>query len=248
MDLGISGRKAAIAAASSGLGLATARALAAEGVAVAICGRDQQRLDQAARSIGGDTVALRVDLADAEQAAGFVRDARAELGGLDIAVLNSGGPPAGPFGAVDLDAFRAAIDLNLLSTIAMCEEAVPGLRSQGWGRVVAITSVSVRQPVPGLITSNTVRPGVTGYLKTVAEAVAADGVTVNTVQPGSHATDRMRQLSGDDLDGAAAAIPARRLGDPGDFGQVTAFLCSEQARFITGASIPVEGGAHLGLQ
>lgn len=248
MDLGISGRRAAVAAASSGLGLATARALAAEGVAVAICGRDQQRLDRAARELGGDTVALRADVSDADQAAGFVRDAREQLGGLDIVVLNAGGPAPGGFGAVGLAEFRAAVDLNLLSTIAMCEEAVPGMRAQGWGRVVGITSVSVRQPIPHLITSNTVRAGVTGYLKTVAEAVAPDGVTVNTVQPGSHATDRMRALSGGDLDAAAAQIPVRRVGDPDDFGRVVAFLCSESANFITGASIPVEGGAYLGLQ
>jgi 3-oxoacyl-[acyl-carrier protein] reductase len=244
MDLGISGRRAAVAAASSGLGLSTAKALVADGVSVAICGRDQARLDAAVGVLGGDAIAIRTDLSESDQAAGFIREARERLGGLDIAVLNAGGPAGGPFGGVGLDEFRAAVDLNLMSTIAMCEEAVPGMRAQGWGRIVAITSVSVRQPVPYLITSNTVRAGVTGYLKTVAEAVAADGVTVNTVQPGSHDTDRIRQLSGGDLERVAAQIPVGRLGDPDDFGQVTAFLCSEQAKFITGASIPVEGGAY----
>jgi 3-oxoacyl-[acyl-carrier protein] reductase len=248
MDLGIEGRRAAVAAASDGLGLATAQALVAEGVTVAICGRDQARLDRAAGLLGGDTVALRADLSDTDQATGFVRDARERLGGLDIAVLNAGGPTSGPFGGVGLDEFKAAVDLNLLSSIAMCEEAVPPMQAQRWGRVVAITSISVRQPVPYLITSNTVRAGVTGYLKTVASAVAADGVTVNTVQPGSHDTARMRQLTGGDLDAAAAQVPVGRLGEPADFGQVVAFLCSEQAKFITGASLPVEGGASQGLQ
>ena len=128
----------------------------------------------------------------------------------------------------------------------MCEEAVPSMRAQGWGRIVAVTSISVRQPIPYLITSNTVRAGVTGYLKTVAAAVAADGVTVNTVQPGSHETERMRQLTGGNLDEAAAQIPVGRLGDPDDFGRVVAFLCSEQAGYVTGALVPVDGGLGMG--
>jgi 3-oxoacyl-[acyl-carrier protein] reductase len=247
MDLGIEGRTAAVAAASAGLGLSTARALIDDGVSVAICGRHQDRLDEAVASLGGKAIGLVADVSDADQAAAFVREARDRLGGLDILVANAGGPTPGPYGAVGLDEFRAAVDLNLLSTIALCDEAIPTMRAQDWGRVVAITSVAVRQPVPYLITSNTVRAGVTAYLKTVATAVAADGVTVNTVQPGSHDTDRMRQL-GANLEQVAAAIPVGRLGDPDDFGRVVAFLCSESAKFITGASIPVEGGAVQGLQ
>jgi 3-oxoacyl-[acyl-carrier protein] reductase len=122
------------------------------------------------------------------------------------------------------------------------------MRERRWGRVVAITSVSVRQPIAGLILSNTARAGVTGFLKTLALEVAADGVTVNSVQPGSHATDRLRALHGGDLTAAAAAVPVGEVGDPDDFGAVVAFLCSEHARFITGAAVPVDGGAYKALQ
>ncbi|MBI2710483.1 MAG: SDR family oxidoreductase [Actinobacteria bacterium] len=250
MELGIAGRRAAVAGASAGLGLASARALVAEGVAVAICGRDEDRLDQAASQLrqgGGRVEAIVADVANPESAAAFVSAARDRLGGLDIVVPNAGGPPAG--GALDheLAAYRAALDLNLLSTVAMCAEAVPALRAQGWGRVVAITSVSVRQPIPGLALSSTARAGATGYLKTLAAEVARDGVTVNSVQPGSHATDRIAALYGD-LEQAARGVPTGSLGRPDDFGAVVAFLCSDAARFITGAAIPVDGGAAKGLQ
>ncbi len=250
MDLGISGRRAAVAAASGGLGLASARALAAEGVQVAICGRDEARVESAVAELRGvgDAIGLVADVSTTAGATAFVEDAAAALGGIDILVPNAGGPPGGGFDAVDLDAYRSALELNLLSTVAMCRAAVPAMRAAGWGRVVAITSVSVRQPIEGLILSNTARAGVTGFLKTLALEVAADGVTVSSVQPGSHATDRLRSLHGGDLTRAARSVPTGELGRPEDFGAVVAFLCSDQARFITGAAIPVEGGASRGLQ
>ncbi|MGH9275820.1 MAG: SDR family oxidoreductase [Acidimicrobiales bacterium] len=251
MDLGIDGRRAAVAAASGGLGLASARALATAGVRLAICGRDADRLDNAVgalRSDGADVVGLQVDVSTTDGATAFISRATDALGGLDIVVPNAGGPPIGGFDAMDLDAYRAAIDLNLLSTVAMCQAAVPAMRAQGWGRVVAITSISVRQPIDGLILSNTARAGVTGFLKTLALEVARDGVTVNSVQPGSHSTDRLRERYGGDLSEAAARVPMKVLGRPEDFGAVVAFLCSDQARFITGAGIPVDGGSHRGLQ
>ena len=130
----------------------------------------------------------------------------------------------------------------------MCTAAVPAMAERGWGRVVAITSMSVRQPIPDLILSNTARAGATGFLKTLALEVAPQGVTVNSVQPGLHATDRLVQLHGGDPSGAAGAVPMGKLGDPADFGAVVAFLCSEQARFITGAALPIDGGATKGLQ
>jgi 3-oxoacyl-[acyl-carrier protein] reductase len=136
---------------------------------------------------------------------------------------------------------------NLLSTVAMCKAAVPAMQEQRWGRVVAITSGTVRQPSPTLILSNTARAGVTGFLKTLALEVARDGVTVNSVQPGLHITDRMRAL-GVDPERAAGDIPAGIVGDPDDFGSVAAFLCSEHAKFIVGAAVPVDGGAYRGLQ
>jgi len=247
MDLGLQGRRAAIAGASSGLGLATARALAAEGVRVAICGRDRDRIEQAAASIDGDVVAIVADMATTDGPAEFVAQASAALGGVDILVANAGGPPPGNFASTPYDAYPTALQLNLLSTVALCQAAVPPMQRQGWGRVVAITSISVRQPIPGLILSNTARAGVTGFLKTLALEVAGDGVTVNSVLPGSHDTDRLRSLYGGDLSGAAAATPVRAVGRPEDFGAVAAFLCSDQARFITGSAVPVDGGANQAL-
>jgi 3-oxoacyl-[acyl-carrier protein] reductase len=242
MDLGIEGRRAAVAAASAGLGLGTARALAAAGVHVAICGRDQAKLDTAAAEVGATPIAADVSTADG--AASFVRAAREQLGGIDILVANGGGPPPGTFADVqEPEAYAKAFELSCLSTIAMCIEAVPEMREQRWGRIVAITSLFVRQPVPYLILSNTARAGVTGFLKTLAREIAPDGVTVNSVQPGSHDTARTRALGGD-----ASGIPAGRFGDPDDFGAIVAFLCSEHASFVTGAALPVDGGAYAGLQ
>lgn len=246
MDLGLSDKRAAVAAGSAGLGLGCARALVAEGAAVTICGRDEGRLAAARADLGDQVHTVVTDLSDTDQATAFVVEARERMGGLDIVVTNAGGPAPGGWGAIGLDDYRAALELNLLSGIALCEEAVPPMREQGWGRVVAITSISVRQPIPTLIASNTVRAGLTGYLKTMALEVAADGVTVNSLQPGTHDTDRMRQLGG--LHQAALANPTGIVGDPDDFGAIAAFLCSDQARFITGESILVDGGAYRGLQ
>jgi 3-oxoacyl-[acyl-carrier protein] reductase len=250
VDLGIGGRRAAVAASSGGLGLASARALVADGVRVAICGRDEERVAAAVDELGqvGDATGLVADVSTSAGATAFVEEAAAALGGIDILVANAGGPPTGGFDAMDLDAYRSALELNLLSTVAMCRAAVPAMRSAGWGRVVAITSVSVRQPIDGLILSNTARAGVTGFLKTLATEVASDGVTVNSVQPGSHATERLRARYGDDLTRVARSVPTGALGRPEDFGAVVAFLCSDQARFITGAAVPVDGGASRGLQ
>jgi 3-oxoacyl-[acyl-carrier protein] reductase len=248
MDLGLRGRRAVVAASSSGLVFGVARALAAEGARVAICGRDPRRLARALEQLPPDAIALPADVSTARGAADFVEEASSTLGGVDILVPNAGGPPAGDFASTDLDAYRPALEENLLATVAMCRVAVPGMGERGWGRVVAITSATVRQPSPMLILSNTARAGVTGFLKTLAGEVAAQGVTVNSVQPGLHATDRLVQLHGGDPSGAAAQVPARELGRPEDFGAVVAFLCSDAARFVTGAAIPVDGGASQGLQ
>lgn len=248
MDLGLAGKRAAVAAASKGLGFGAAAALAAEGVRVAICGRDEARITEAASRIDGDVIPLVADVSQPDGAAAFVDAAKAALGGVDILVTNAGGPTPGNFASTPTDGYPAALDLNLMSVVAMCKAAVPAMQDQGWGRVVAITSISVRQPLPHLILSNTARAGATAFLKTLATEVAGDGVTVNSVQPGLHATERLVQLYGGDLEGAARTVPAKKLGDPADFGSVVAFLCSEAARFITGAAIPVDGGAAGGLQ
>jgi 3-oxoacyl-[acyl-carrier protein] reductase len=247
MDLGLDGRRAAVAASTSGLGLSAARALAAEGVRVAICGRDPDRLAQAAAQLPPGTVALTADMSTVHGATSFVEQAIVALGAVDILVPNAGGPPGGTFASTPLDEYERALHLNLLSTVAMCKAAVPPMQERGWGRVVAITSITVRQPVPTLILSNTARAGATGFLKTLALEVAGDGVTVNSVLPGSHDTPRLRSLHGEDLSKVAAGIPVGAVGQADDFGAAIAFLCSEQAGFITGTAIPVDGGAYLGL-
>jgi 3-oxoacyl-[acyl-carrier protein] reductase len=241
MELGLEGRRAAVAAASGGLGFASAAALAAEGARVVICGRDRGRIDDAAARIGHDCVAIVQDVGDSAGGIAFVGAATEALGGLDIVVANGGGPPAGTFASTDLSAYGPALDLSLLSVVGMAQSSIPAMQAAGWGRFVAITSISVRQPLAQLILSNTARAGVTGFLKTVAREVAGDGVTVNSVQPGLHATARVTSLYGND----AAQMP---LGDPADFGSIVAFLCSDQARFVTGLAMHVDGGSYGGLQ
>lgn len=246
MELGLSGRRALVTGASSGLGLGAARALAAEGAEVVLVARSAEKLAAAAATVPGART-LVADVSETDHVAEMVAAATELLGGVDILVANAGGPPAGNFASTDLEAYLPALQLNLLSTVAMCKAAVPAMCERGWGRVVAITSVSVRQPIPHLILSNTARSGLTGFLKTLALEVAANGVTVNSLQPGLHRTDRLVGLYADP-DAVAQGIPAKQLGDPDDFGRITAFLCSDSARFITGSAIAVDGGAYAGLQ
>jgi 3-oxoacyl-[acyl-carrier protein] reductase len=246
MDLGIAGRRTAVAAASAGLGYSTAEAFVGEGARVVICGRDRARVEDAAARLGGGTVGVAIDVGSLDGGRRFVEAAIDVLGGVDILVTNAGGPPRGTFESTDSDAYSSALELNLLSVVGMCMAAVPGMRERGWGRIAAITSIAVRQPIGDLILSNTARSGATGFLKTLALEVAKDGITVNSVQPGSHATDRLLSLGGD-LDAIGASIPVGRVGAPADFGQVVAFLCSEHAGFITGAAVPVDGGACRAL-
>ena len=252
MDLGISGKRAAVAASSAGLGLASAQALATAGVRVAICGRSAERVVAALGTLvpvaEGDHVGLVADVGTVDGATRFVEQATEALGGLDILVPNAGGPPPGTFASTPLEAYLPALELNLLSTVAMCHAAVPSMSEAGWGRIVAITSHSVRQPVANLILSNTARAGVTGFLKTLATEIGRFGITVNSVQPGVHATDRMRALHDGDTEAAARHIPTRSVGRAEDFGAVVAFLCSDQARFINGTAVPVDGGAFQALQ
>ena len=259
MDLGIRAKNALVTGASSGLGLATARALAGEGVNVTLVARSADRLAAARASILATLDAMNIDgprptvttlVADVSDPAAvdqMVRDARSAMGGIDILIANAGGPPPGNFASTPFEAYREALELNLLSTVAMCQAVVPDMQKSHWGRIVAITSSSVREPIDRLILSNTARAGLTGFLKTLAREVAADGITVNSLQPGLHLTDRLSAIYSDP-ESLAAAIPTKKLGDPEDFGRVAAFVCSEHCKFITGSAIPLDGGALHGLQ
>ncbi|MGD9750798.1 MAG: SDR family oxidoreductase [Acidimicrobiia bacterium] len=246
MDLGIRGRTAAVAASSAGLGLGAAKALAADGVRVAISGRDPERLADARRQIDGDVVVIEADVSTPEGGRGFVQAAIEALGQVDILVTNAGGPPPGTFATTDPAGYRAAIDMNLLAMIEMCRVAIPPMRERGWGRVVAITSSGVKQPIGMLLASSVARAGLTSFLKITAREVAGDGVTVNSCLPGVHWTDRLRKII-PDKERASAGVPAGMVGDPDDFGAAVAFLCSEQAKFITGTSLLIDGGQSGGL-
>ncbi|HET9728399.1 MAG TPA: SDR family oxidoreductase [Acidimicrobiia bacterium] len=244
MDLGIAGRRAAVAAASKGLGFGVAAALAAEGVQVAICSRSREEIEAASARIGA--VPIVADVSNVDGAVQFVRDAATALGGIDILVPNAGGPPPGDFAHTSVDQYRDAFELSCHGAIAMCYETVPPMRAQRWGRIVAITSIAVRQPIPNLILSNTARAALTGFLRTLAREIAADGVTVNSLLPGLHETERTKALH-QPGENPAAGIPAGVMGDASDFGRVAAFVCSEHARFLTGTAIQVDGGAYGAL-
>lgn len=247
MDLGIKGRRAVVTGASSGLGLATARALADAGVEVVIASRSMEKLTRALDSLPASASAIAADVSDPADVQRLIDEATGRLGSIDILIANAGGPPPGNFASTPLASYDIALKLNLVSTVAMCQAVVPGMQERGWGRIVAITSSSVREPIDRLILSNTARAGLTGFLKTLSREVAKDGITVNSLQPGLHATDRLAQLYGD-LTEVARSIPTGTIGDPEDFGHVAAFVCSEHAKFINGAAIPLDGGALHGLQ
>ena len=245
MDLGIRGKKAAVAAASTGLGFGCAQALLEDGVEVAICSRSEERIQEAAGKLGAGAVPIVADMSTEDGARAFVDQAIAELGQVDILVANAGGPPPGSPAGTSIDGYREALDLNLLSTIVMCQTALPGMRERGWGRIVAITSIGARQPIGNLAASSVARAGVSSFLKTLSAEVAREGVTVNSAQPGIHATDRIKSLGNTDV--VAQRVPTGTLGTADDFGKAVAFLCSEPARFITGTSILLDGGAYQGL-
>lgn len=249
MDLGLDGRRALVTGASSGLGLSTARSLASEGVEVTIVSRDIDRLRDAAATFPAESRVhvIAADVIEPSQVDDMIAEADRLMGGIDILVANAGGPPPGNFGSTSFDKYEYALRLNLLSTVAMCRAVVPIMRRGGWGRILAITSTSVREPIENLILSNTARAGVTGFLKTLAREVAADGITVNTIQPGLHMTGRLAALY-PDPEALGATIPTGKVGDPDDFGRVATFMCSEHTAFITGTSLPLDGGALRGLQ
>lgn len=236
MDLGIDGRVALVTASSRGLGYGAALALSREGVKVVMCARDADRLRAAAGSLPGESLAIPADVTDPASPARLVNEARQRFGALDIVVANAGGPPPGRSFEVDDDALRAAYEANFLTSVRLAREAVPAMRTTGWGRICLITSYFIKQPAPNLVLSNTARAALWAWAKTAAQDLAPEGVTVNVLAPGPHATDRMKALGG-----------GGPMGDPEDFGRVVAFLCSESAGFISGAALQVDGAATLGL-
>ena len=246
MDLGLQDVRALVTAASKGLGRACAAALAAEGARVFIVSRDEERLRAAEREIGA-AGHLAVDLSVPGAPERAVEAAAAALGGLDILVCNAGGPPPGTFESTAVDAWETGYQLTLMSAVRLSRAALPLLVDSGRGRIVNITSISVRQPIPNILLSNAFRSAVTAMAKTLAGEVAGRGVTVNNLAPGTILTDRVHQLYAGNLDQLAQTIPAGRIGDPDELGAACAFLCSRQAGYITGQTIGVDGGALRGV-
>ncbi len=262
MDLGLKGRVAAVAAASQGLGRAVAGALAAEGASVALCSRDEARVREAAESIGRETGARTLgvvaDVGQAEACRAFVDEAVSHFGRLDILVTNTGGPRPGSFEGTDSAAWEEAFRVTLANVVNLTRAAVPHMRTRRWGRIVNVTSISAKQPVDGLVLSNAFRPAIVGLAKTLASELGGDGILVNNVCPGYTRTARLEEVARARAEAAgtspeaelakfAREVPVGRVGEPEEFAATVVFLCSERASYITGATIPVDGGACRGL-
>ena len=237
MDLGIAGKTALVTASSKGLGRAAALALSTEGVRVAINARGEERLRQTAAELPGEVLTLPGDVTEPDAPARLVDATVERFGGFDILVANAGGPPAARALDADDDALLNAVNENMLTSIRLVRTAVPHMRAAGWGRICLITSITVKQPIPNLTSSNAARAGLWGWAKTAAQDLAGDGITLNLLCPGLHATDRVRDLG----------RQTEPLGDPEDFGRIAAFLCSAHAGFVSGAALQVDGAATLGL-
>ena len=252
MDLGLDGTAAIVGGASSGMGLAVAQALSAEGCRVTMLARTPDHLERAAAGVP-DALTVAGDVRDQTAIESAVERTVAERGRLDIIVNNAGGPPPGTFESTPEEAWVEAFELSLNSAVRLTRLALPHLKASGRGRVVNITSWSVREPIPNLMLSNAIRPGVVGWAKTLSHELGPDGITVNTIAPGKIDTPRAREIweHTPDPDAARtrdlAAIPARRMGDPAEVGAAVAFLCSQQAAYITGVVLPVDGGALKGI-
>jgi len=257
VELGLAGKCALVTAASKGLGRACAEALAAEGARVFIASRTEETCRSAAEAIGAAGYQV-ADLSRPEVPGRLVEAAVQTLGGLDILVSNAGGPPPGTFDSTPLEAWDTGYELTLMSTVRLCKLALPHLERSGRGRIVVITSTSVREPIPNILLSNAFRSAVVATLKTLAGEVAGKGITVNNIAPGRFLTDRVVQIdtAAAEKEGisreevtarSARSIPSGRIGDPSELGQLCAYLCSEQAGYITGQTIAIDGGATKGV-
>ena len=262
MDLGLKGKVALVAAASRGLGRAVAEELAAEGASLILCSRDAGAINRTAieiaKATGAAMLAESCEVSKPVDVARLVQSGIEHYGRIDILVTNAGGPPAGKFESLSQDQWEAATRLTLFSAIELARQVLPGMKERGWGRILNITSIAVKQPVDNLMLSNSLRAAVTGFARTLANEVATFGITVNNIMPGYTRTERVEELAGmmaekEQITPAEfiarweKEIPVRRLGEPREFAALAAFLVSERASYITGTSIPVDGGWIRGL-
>jgi 3-oxoacyl-[acyl-carrier protein] reductase len=257
LDLGLRGKVALVSASSRGLGRAIAEELAAEGATLVLCARGEDALRETAESIrkssGVTVVDVAADVSDPEGLSRVARTALEKFGRVDVLVTNSGGPPSAPFESLTPEMWEAAVRLLLTSAVGLARAVLPGMKERRWGRILNVTSIAVKQPIDGLMLSNSLRAAVTGFARTLANEVAPFNVTVNNLMPGYTRTDRVEQLaratserSGKTAKDAFAKweseIPMGRLGEPREFAALAAFLASERASYITGSSIAVDGG------
>jgi 3-oxoacyl-[acyl-carrier protein] reductase len=252
VNLGLEGKVALVGGASRGLGYAVAAELAAEGASVAVCSRSREAIAAAAAEIGPDVLAIAADLGVTGEPTRAVEETIARFGRLDVLVTNTGGPPAGTGESLELEEWDRATSLLVKSAVELCAAALPGMRERRWGRIIAITSITAKQPVDNLMLSNALRPAVAGFAHSLAREVATDGITVNTIQPGYINTERVIELNRanaarEKVDPTAVQariereIPIGRLGEPRELAALAAFLASERASYITGGAFPVDG-------
>jgi len=239
MDLGLNGKRALVTGGSRGLGRAIALSMKTEGAQVAICARDKERVREAALEIGALEYAR--DLTPKGAAEALARDVISAIGGIDVLVVNTGGPPQGSFESVNDDAWATALDGIFMSAVGLIRASLPGMRERKWGRIMIVTSVAALEPHPGLILSNAIRPGLHGLVNALSREVAGDGITVNAILPGYTLTERIVELGVGDQQ-VAEQVPAKRMGKPTEFAALATFLASEQAGYICGQTIACDGG------